>query len=60
MPDGFVGNARGFDSSAGPFGGSATAREWEKQEDARRARDEEKEQDARRRGQQRNFNENPR
>jgi hypothetical protein len=38
---------------------SATAREWEKQEDARRARDQEKEQDARRRGQQRHFNENP-
>ena len=39
---------------------TATAREWEKQEDARRAREDGKEQDARRRGQQRNFNEDPR
>ena len=51
-PDGAAGNPRREHS--------ASAREWEKQEDARQARDQEKEQDARRRGQQRNFNENPR
>jgi hypothetical protein len=37
-----------------------TPREFEKEQDARRAREEQKEQDARRRSQQRNSNEDPR